>query len=134
MQELEISRATLKRDLEYLRDQLNAPIVYDRDLNGYRFDKPANGPRHEMPGLWFSESELHSLLVAHELFNALDTDGVLSRHLSPMIERIHQLLGTSEQDARALLKRVRIVNAERVNDFATPVLISLLRKTVSFAR
>lgn len=30
MAELEISRATLKRDLAYLRDRLNAPIVHDR--------------------------------------------------------------------------------------------------------
>ena len=36
---LEISRATLKRDLTYMRDRLNAPIVYDQELGGYRFDK-----------------------------------------------------------------------------------------------
>ncbi len=27
---LEVSRATLKRDLEYMRNRLNAPIVWDR--------------------------------------------------------------------------------------------------------
>lgn len=27
---LGVSRATLRRDLQYLRDRLNAPIVYDR--------------------------------------------------------------------------------------------------------
>ena len=34
---LEVSPATLKRDLEYLRNQLGAPIEYDRGSNGYRF-------------------------------------------------------------------------------------------------
>ena len=34
MDELEVSRATLKRDLAYLRDRLNAPIIYDRDVGG----------------------------------------------------------------------------------------------------
>ena len=29
--ELEISRATFMRDIEYLRDRLNAPIVWDRE-------------------------------------------------------------------------------------------------------
>ena len=29
--ELEVSPATLKRDLQYLRDRMDAPIVYDRD-------------------------------------------------------------------------------------------------------
>ena len=41
--ELEISRATFKRDIEYLRDRLNAPIVWDRDAWGYRFGQPLAG-------------------------------------------------------------------------------------------
>lgn len=37
LHELEVSRATFKRDLEYLRDRLNAPIVlWDRASRGYR--------------------------------------------------------------------------------------------------
>ena len=35
--ELEVSPATLKRDLQYLRDRMDAPIVYARDDNVYRF-------------------------------------------------------------------------------------------------
>jgi predicted DNA-binding transcriptional regulator YafY len=38
MDALEISRATLKRDLEYMRNRLNAPILWDRDAGGYRFE------------------------------------------------------------------------------------------------
>lgn len=33
---LGVSWATLKRDLNYLKDRLNAPIVFDRELGGYR--------------------------------------------------------------------------------------------------
>ncbi|MFA6310374.1 MAG: HTH domain-containing protein [Sterolibacterium sp.] len=52
---LEVSRATLKRDLQYLRDRLNVPIVYDRDAAGYRFEAPGRHPaKHELPGLWFT--------------------------------------------------------------------------------
>ena len=40
---LGVSRATLRRDLDYMRDRLHAPIEYDRDANGYRFGKPALG-------------------------------------------------------------------------------------------
>ena len=29
---LEISRATLKRDIAYMRDRLNVPIIFDREL------------------------------------------------------------------------------------------------------
>ena len=61
---LEVSPATLKRDLEYLRSRLGAPIEYDRFVNGYRFGPDPRGQRHELPGLWFSERELYALLSA----------------------------------------------------------------------
>ena len=31
LEELEVSLATFKRDLEYLRDRFNAPVIWDRD-------------------------------------------------------------------------------------------------------
>ena len=52
--ELEVSRATLKRDLQYLRERLDAPIVYDRMDNAYRFGTDSRTRSHELPGLWFS--------------------------------------------------------------------------------
>jgi predicted DNA-binding transcriptional regulator YafY len=121
LQALEVSPATLKRDLEYLRDQLGAPIEYDRDANGYRFAAAGvvsggggPGDKHELPGLWFSERELYSLLMAHQLLAGLDADGLLSRHLLPLLDRIHGLLGPGgETDAKALMKRVKIISALR---------------------
>lgn len=113
LDELEVSPATLKRDLDYLKDQLGAPIVYDRFLNGYKFGEEYRGEKHELPGLWFSERELYSLLMAHQLLNDLDSDGVISRHLQPLLERIHQMLGTSEADSKALLKRVKIIGSAK---------------------
>jgi predicted DNA-binding transcriptional regulator YafY len=113
LDELEVSPATLKRDLEYLRDQLGAPIEYDRYQNGYRFGQEYRGRKHELPGLWFSERELYSLLMAHQLLSELDGQGTLSRHLQPLLERIHDMLGTSEADARALMKRVKVISSAR---------------------
>ena len=126
---LEVSPATLKRDLEYLRDQLGAPIEYDRSSNGYRFATgaagtagasgsagapAASGLRHELPGLWFNERELYSLLMAHQLLSGIDANGMLSRHLQPLLDRIHDLLGPGgETDAKALMKRVKIISALR---------------------
>jgi predicted DNA-binding transcriptional regulator YafY len=48
---LGVAPATLKRDLDYLRDRFNAPIEYDREANGYQLGKPRSGPRYELPGL-----------------------------------------------------------------------------------
>lgn len=116
LDELEVSPATLKRDLEYLRSRLGAPIEYDRGHNGYGFgDTEYAGPRHELPGLWFDEAELYSLLMAQQLLAGLDTDGLLSRHLQPLLGRIHQLLGSGKGAGAAakLIKRVKIVSAAR---------------------
>ena len=110
LEELEVSRATLKRDLDYLRDRLGAPIVYDRYSNAYGFAAGHRDRKHELPGLWFTERELYSLLMAHQLLAELDTDGVISRHLKPLLERIHQMLGDERMDARQLLKRVKIIS------------------------
>lgn len=111
---LEVSPATLKRDLEYLRSRLGAPIEYDASVNGYRFAQGYRSQRHELPGLWFDESELYSLLMSQQLLGELDRGGLLSRHLAPLIERIHQLLGSGDQGrAEALLQRVKVVSALR---------------------
>jgi predicted DNA-binding transcriptional regulator YafY len=110
--ELEVSRATLKRDLAYLRDRMGAPIEYDRFLGGYTLrqeGQDGRGDKHELPGLWFSERELYALLTAHQLLSDIDTDGVLSRHLQPLLARIHTLLDTEGLQAADVIKRVKIL-------------------------
>ena len=115
LDELEVSPATLKRDLEYLRSRMGAPIEYDALGNGYRFGAAFASTKHELPGLWFDEAELYSLLMAQQLLAGLDSDGMLSRHLQPLLDRIHHLLGSGEGEAAAarLMKRVKIVTALR---------------------
>lgn len=67
-EKLSVSLATLKRDLEYMKDRLNAPIIWDREAEGYRFDRAALvGPKYELPGLWFNDSEMHALLATQQL-------------------------------------------------------------------
>jgi len=108
---LEVSRATLKRDLAYMRDRLNAPIVFDRDLDGYRFDgaAPKIGGQYELPGLWFSAAEIHALLTMQHLLANLDPGGILAPHIQPLMARLNALLGTAENTADEIRKRILIV-------------------------
>lgn len=82
--QLEVSRATLKRDLEYMRNRLNAPIVWDRDAGGYRYDMTpaAVGGQYELPGLWFNSSEVHALLTMQHLLANVDPGVFLPRTFS----------------------------------------------------
>jgi predicted DNA-binding transcriptional regulator YafY len=108
METLEISKATLKRDLVYMRDRLNAPIVFDKELSGYRFDKSTTGGAYELPGLWFSSDEIHALLTMHRLLTDLDTGGLLGPHIKPLLSRLTALLGAADDPADVVKKRIKI--------------------------
>src|SRR3546814_7291049 len=54
--ELECSRASVYRDLAFLRDGLMAPVVGDGEA-GFRYDAD-EGNRFELPGLWLNSDEL----------------------------------------------------------------------------
>jgi len=106
---LGISWATLKRDLAYMKDRLNAPITYDRDLGGYRFAKGRRvGPQYELPGLWFSAEEIHALLTMQHLLANLDTGGLLGPQIQPLLARLSGLLGSADNPAEEVQRRIRI--------------------------
>jgi len=107
---LEVSRATLTRDLAYMRDRLNAPILFDRELGGYRFDRsaPKTGGQYELPGLWFSAQEIHALLTMQHLLAQLDRGGLLGGHIQPLQARLAALLGSADDTALDVARRIRI--------------------------
>lgn len=106
-EELECSRATVKRIIEDMRDNLNAPIVYDRAAGGYRYDT-AQGRMFALPGLWLDAAELHALACAHQLLDRLEP-GLLDRELAPIKGRIEQLLSAQHASSREIPRRVRIL-------------------------
>ncbi|MFT3857523.1 MAG: YafY family protein [Aquabacterium sp.] len=114
---LGVSRATLKRDLEYMRSRLNAPIEWCREANGYRFTKPAGqsktGPAYALPGLWFNEREIHALLTMQHLLSSLNADGLLGHHIAPLMSRLNAMLGATKNDADDIRQRVFISSVGR---------------------
>ena len=109
LEQLEVSRATVKRDLEYLRNRMNAPIAWDPEARGYRFAPPEQGSaQYELPGLWFNASEIHALLTMRHLLAHLEP-GIIAPHLAPIGERLALLLGSADHSAEEVQKRVRIL-------------------------
>ena len=106
--ELEISKATFKRDLEYLRSRMNASIVYDRFKGGYCFDGRGIGEKIELPGLWFSEKEVTALVLMQHLLSGLDKGGLIEPHIAPLTSIIDGILGQSNTPAKELRKRLKV--------------------------
>lgn len=106
MDELGCSRATLYRDLAFLRDALGAPLESVGE-NGYRYDE-AHAQRFELPGLWLSSDELHALLAAHQMLEKTG-QGVLSGALQPLKARIDSLLAQQAGGRRWPVERVRVI-------------------------
>jgi len=110
LEALEVSRATLKRDLEYMRSRLNAPIEYDRETNGYRFaEGRRTGRRYELPGLWFSAAEIHALLTMQHLLENLQP-GLLTPHVKPLLARFSAILGSGDHSEQEVARRVRLLH------------------------
>lgn len=107
MDDLQCSRATVYRDLAYLRDSLMAPVVGNGEA-GFRYDH-SDGQRFELPGLWLSSEELHSLLAAQQLLGRSGGGGVLSNALAPLQQRIEKLLGEHAGGRRVPVERVRVI-------------------------
>ena len=112
LETLGVSRATFKRDLEYMRDRLNAPIQWDRFEGGYRYAEPADGPAFALPGLWFNASEVHALLMMQQLLTDLQP-GLLEAQIRPLQARLRALLGSADHSAEDVERRFRIVSAAR---------------------
>ena len=112
---LGVSRATLRRDMQYLRDRLNAPIIYDRMGGGYRFAQetgragPVAGQKYELPGLWFNASEIYALLMMQQLLNTVQP-GLLGPHIAPLQSRLSALLGSQDNRPEDIEDRIRIVH------------------------
>jgi predicted DNA-binding transcriptional regulator YafY len=130
LDELEISKATFKRDLEYLRDRMNAPIIWDREIAAYRFDKPNEGIKYELPGLWFSASEIHALLTMQQLLSSLGP-GLLTPHVAPLLTRLRAILGNDRYPVQEFEKRIRIqrLNARAYEpEHFLPVVTAVLQR------
>jgi predicted DNA-binding transcriptional regulator YafY len=114
LKSLEVSRATFRRDLDYLRDRLGAPILWDRDAGGYRLQAAANQePTASLPGLWLSDSEILALLTMIQLLSALEPNALINNQVTPIKKRIQNMLENGCVDADALTSRVRILPAAR---------------------
>jgi predicted DNA-binding transcriptional regulator YafY len=133
-EDLEISHATFKRDLEYLRDRLNVPVVWSRERQAYVLDPAAE--QSELPGVWFSPAEVYALLEIDHLLDTLGS-GLLARQLAPLRARLAALLESGDRGHREIRRRIRVLTlgTRRVNrDVFESLSLALLGRRRVFIR
>ena len=109
-----VSRATLMRDLAWLRDELNHPIHWDNEGQCYQWrasDRAEDAPE-ELAGLWFKPSEVLALLTLGQLLLDIQPGDLMQRHLQPLEQRLKRILKQSGLDSaaeRQIGERIRVI-------------------------
>ena len=105
----EISRATFQRDIEFMRNRLGAPLVYDPEKNVYRYDKNGHAGQtvDEVPGLWITPREGYALLTLFNVLRGIDP-GFLGHYLNPLLRTIKRLLSMRNFRMWNLDRKVKI--------------------------
>lgn len=67
-EEVGASRTTIFRTIEFMRDQLHAPIVFDREKGGYCYSEKT----FRLPSLFTTEQELFALALMQNMASKLD--------------------------------------------------------------
>ena len=82
----EISRKQAQRDVEFMRERLGAPLLYNADRRGYGYEDG----KYELPPVWLKEEELHALCLALRLSAAIP-DRDLKQSLHRLTEKFLSL-------------------------------------------
>ena len=93
----EVDERTIKRDVEFMRDRLLAPIEYDRKRRGYFYTESTWG----LPAISLRESELVALLLARrslEQYDDLPLGEMLSHFYEQVLTTAGQQVGATPAD------------------------------------
>lgn len=85
--EWEVSEKTIQRDLDYLRNELCAPVAYDPLRHGYYYTEP----NYSMPAISVSESDLFSICVVRTLLSQYRNTPLYEK-LSSVLHKIAESL------------------------------------------
>ncbi|HOP86550.1 MAG TPA: YafY family protein [Syntrophorhabdaceae bacterium] len=122
-----ISIKQAQRDIEFMRDRLDAPLVYDGARKGYAYERSG----YELPPIWFTGDEFIGFCLALRLAAAIP-DGSLKKSLRHFIEKFYSVRSFS--DAPSIEEIDRLVSIKNIEyyrvkeDVFKSVLAGLLKK------
>jgi predicted DNA-binding transcriptional regulator YafY len=104
----EISLRTAQRDIAFMRDFLDAPLLYDHGRRGYAYTDDA----YELPGHWFSETNVLALALAVRLASTIP-DHLLKDDLCRLIGRVLGAIGHNRKSCLEMVgEKISVKNIE----------------------
>ena len=108
MEDLSVSRATVNRDLDLMRDQMHAPIIWDSDNRVYRLEAENHtGPAYMLPGLWFTPQQAYAFLTMQNMVEKI-APNLLGPFLDPMRGVLKEMLWKADFQLYGLDKKIEI--------------------------
>lgn len=84
LKDKKFSEPSLRRDLKYMRENLNAPIVYDKDKKGYYYSDPFNFPTNSL-----EEDEIILLGIIKKLIEKYADSNPIYHQASQLIGKLY---------------------------------------------
>ena len=78
-----LSESSLRRDFRYMKNELGAPLAYDKKRHGWHYTKP-----FKLPAEGFSDDEILYLELMKSLVNQNSNDDFLYKAFDKLLEKI----------------------------------------------
>ncbi len=119
----EISGKQAQRDIEFMRDRLDAPLVYNYFKRGYEYEDIS----YELPPVWFNEDELLALCLALRL-SATIPDRKIKDSLRAILKKFFTFRTMGPSHLEEITEKVSVKNIQyyRVNDVIFRKVVSAL--------
>lgn len=105
----EVSVKTAQRDIEFMRDRLNCPLVYDQREKGYYYGDNT----FSLPSIYISSEELSALLITRKMLQGISA-AYIGAELSLLIDKITAILRRHVVDEEIIDNAVSIQHIEHV--------------------
>lgn len=130
--QFEVSTKTAQRDIEFMRDRLNCPLVYDKTRKGYLYEDAS----FSLPFTYLSSDELSSLLIARKLLEGI-SGAYISDELSTVIENLTSIIKnhTVDLDVVSSAVSLHLIEYSPVSDavFGTVLEGCIKKRRLSFS-
>ena len=92
VEKFEVSERQVKRDIEYLRDRLNMPMIWDYSLHAYRYEKPTSLLAYSSEKTLIFLSLLRSIMNNRDMIPLVDDEilDYVKNSLSPAYRDINE--------------------------------------------